>query len=101
MRSRSSPGARTVNVTVWGVVAKDTGQGLGTGTARRATASSAAPVGSGSAGPTGSVRETGASSGIQIFSHTSQLACPRMVAEVPGASPAGAVIGMGSTTSSV
>ena len=101
MRSRRSPGAGTVNVTVSGVVAKDAGQGLGTGTARRARARSAAPAASGDAGPTASVSETGASSGMQIFSHTSQLACPRSVTDVPGASAAGAVIGTGSTTSSV
>ena len=101
MRSRASPGAGTVNVTVSAVLANDTGHGLGTGTARRAAASSAAPPGSRSPGPTGSVSETGASSGMQIFSHTSQLACPRRVAEVPGASPAGAVIAMGRTISSV
>ena len=97
MRSLRRPGAGIVNVTVSGVVAKDAGQGLGTGTARRARARSAAPAASGCRQRQRDRR----SSGMQIFSHTSQLACPPSVTDVPGASAAAAVIGTGSTTSSV
>ena len=76
MRSRDSPGAARARATVSPVAVNVAGQGLGTGTARRALATRVAPTGSGVAGPTGSVSETDASSGMQIFSQTSQLACP-------------------------
>ena len=41
----------------------------------------------------------GASSGMHSFSQTSQLARPDNVTREPGTRSAGAVIGMGSTTS--
>jgi len=49
---------------------------------------------------TGKVRASGASSGIQIFSQTSQLACPVRLTRVPGTRSAGGVTGIGRTTES-
>ena len=74
-----SPGAATVSVTVSRVRENDAGHGLGAGTARRAAAISGAPRGSGAGGPVddGQRQRHGASSGMQIFSQTSQLARPR------------------------
>ena len=101
MRSGARPRAATVKVTVSGVAVKDAGHGLGEGKACRARAMSGAPVGCGPGSPaaTASVSETGASSGMHSFSQTSQLARPDKVTRAPGTRSAGAVIGMGSTTS--
>ena len=69
-----------------GVAANEAGHGLGAGTARRARGDQrrAARVGAGGAAATGSVRATAASSGMHVFSQTSQLAWPRSVTRVPG-----------------
>src|SRR5688572_28186599 len=93
--------APIVNVTVSAVAVNDAGHGLGVGPARRAAAIIGAPRGSGGAGPdaTGSVSAADASSGMQIFSQTTQLTRPRSVTREPGATSAGTVIGIGSTTS--
>ena len=101
MRSAINPGASTVNLTSSVVATNDTGHGLGVGMVCRAAAMRFAPRGSGAGAPrtTGNVNAIGASSGMQIFSQTSQLAWPRKVTRSPGRSPAGGVTGIGSTTS--
>jgi len=101
MRSAINPGASTVNLTSSVVATNDAGHGLGVGMVRRAAAMRFAPRGSGAGAPrtTGNVNAIGASSGMQIFSQTSQLAWPRKVTRSPGLSPAGGVTGIGSTTS--
>ena len=102
MREASSPGAATDTVTASGVVLSEAGHGLGTGTARRVRSIAAAPApGAGLPATTGRVRVTSASSGMQIFSQTSHAAWPRRVTGAPGASPAGAVSRVSSTTSPV
>src|SRR5262245_20119161 len=100
-RAASRFRAPIVNVTVAAVVVKDAGHGLAVGTARRAAAIIGAPRASGTVGPdaTGSVSAADASSGMQIFSQTTQLTRPRSVTREPGARSTGAVTGIGSTTS--
>src|SRR5436309_13283978 len=101
MRSAINPGASTVNLTSSVVATNDAGHGLGVGMVRRAAAMRFAPRGSGAGAPrtTGNVNAMGASSGMQTFSQTSQLARPRRVTRSPGLRPAGGATGSGSTTS--
>ena len=101
IRSGASPRAAIERTMLSGVAEKDAGHGLGTGTARRACAISAAPRGSGGglSPTTGKVSATRASSGMQIFSHTSHDAWPRRVTRDPGSRPPGTEIRVRRTTS--
>ena len=91
----------TVSVTVSGVALNEAGHGLGTGRRRRAAPISGAPTGSGRgvSAATGRLSATGASSGMQIFSQTSQDACPLSAIVVPGVTSCDTVTGIGNTTS--
>src|SRR6185369_16144428 len=76
IRSAINPEALIVNVTSSDVAAKAAGQGLGVGTRCRAAEIMGAPRGSGGGAPavTGKVSVIEASSGMHVFSDTSQLA---------------------------
>src|SRR5882672_943596 len=103
MRSAARPGAATASLTVSDVAVNDTSHGLDVGNARLVAAIAAAPAGSTFAAPEaiGSVSASDDSSGMQIFSHTIQLARPRSVTWVPGLRSGAVVIRMGRTTSPV
>src|SRR6267142_483230 len=103
MRSAARPGAATASVTVSDVVVNETAHGLDVGSVRLAAVIAAAPARSAFAAPDaiGRVRASDDSSGMQIFSHTIQLACPRSVTRVPGFRSGPTVIGIGRTTSPV